>query len=498
MEARLQRERLYDLLQAHACNNQYFEVFALASATPNKKAILITVDCLRADHLSCYGYERRTSPLIDALADKGIRFENAFANGPNTPPCFRSILTSGYPFEFPRPEPFAPNVELLSEVLKRKGVRTAAIHSNPYLSAFYGFNRGWSYFKDFLSRNYISQYSKTKRSFGHLVRKHLPEMIREWWDSAATFSGLSRNPAENAEIITEDAMCWLRENKDLPSFLWIHYMDLHEPYFLADTKVKRQFSRKLSRLSQVRLNRIWTRALQGKPQNQKGENTQDIINVYDDKVRYVDENLSKFFGFLSQEGLADCTFTVLCADHGQELLDHESVGHGGDNFFDEILHIPLILLGPGLQSQVNRKLVSQLDITPTILDFYGIKTSKDYRSHSLLSTHANSLVITEGFPQRGPTYAIRTKKWKYICTRKKRRQLYNLDEDIGEMENLAQLEKTKAKEFQAIVERHIIWEAKLRTERRTVSEKEKTLSRTKKLKTRLHTLHRRSCNKVNI
>ena len=472
--------------------------FVLERATPDKKAILITVDCLRADHLSCYGYARRTSPLIDTLAVKGIRFENAFANGPNTPPCFRSILTSGYPFEFPRPEPFAPNVELLSEVLKRKGVRTAAIHSNPYLSAFYGFDRGWSYFKDFLSRDYVSRYSKTKRSFGYLVRKHLPEVIREWWDSAATFSGLSRNPTENAKTITEDAMSWLRENKDFPFFLWIHYMDLHEPYFLVDTKVKRKFSRKLSRLSQARLNCIWRRALQGNPQNQPGESIKDIINVYDDKVSYVDENLSKFFEFLSHEGLADCAFIILCADHGQELLDHESVGHGGDNFFDEILHIPLILFGLGLQSQVDRKLVSQLDITPTILDFYGIKTSKDYRGSSLLSTRTNSLVIAEGFPKRGPTYAIRTKKWKYIWTRKKKRQLYNLEEDNEEMENLIELERTKVEEFQAIIERHMIWEAKLRTERRTASEKEKTLSRMKKLKTKLHTLHGRSCHKVDI
>ena len=103
---------------------------------PHNKAILITIDCLRADHLKCYGYKRKTSPFLDYLAIKGVKFENAFANGPNTPSSFRSIFASGYPFEFIRPEPFAPDTVLLPEILTNNGVRTAAIHSNPHLSAF--------------------------------------------------------------------------------------------------------------------------------------------------------------------------------------------------------------------------------------------------------------------------------------------------------------------------------------------------------------------------
>ena len=142
-----------------------------------KKCILITIDCLRADHLSCYGYERKTAPFINHIADHGIRFVNAFANGPNTPPAFRAILASGYCFEFILKEPLAPETPLISEILYERGIKTAAIHSNPFLSAFYGYNRGWNYFNDFMKKD-LNAERKTRLST-YLVNKYLPEWILE-------------------------------------------------------------------------------------------------------------------------------------------------------------------------------------------------------------------------------------------------------------------------------------------------------------------------------
>ena len=106
----------------------------------NVNVILITVDCLRADHLNCYGYERRTMPFIDSLSTQGVKFEKFFATGHNTRSTFPSIFASVYPLELTSWLPLPQDIVLVSEILRQKGVKTAAVHSNPYLSSFYGYN----------------------------------------------------------------------------------------------------------------------------------------------------------------------------------------------------------------------------------------------------------------------------------------------------------------------------------------------------------------------
>ncbi|HEC93049.1 MAG TPA: hypothetical protein ENI51_08685 [Candidatus Atribacteria bacterium] len=115
--------------------------------------VLITVDCLRADHMSCYGYHRNTTPYMNSLAEKSLFFKNAFANGPNTRHSVPSFLTSTYPLLFLQEAQggkIHPGRKTIAEILKNNGYTTAAIHSNPYISAFYGYNRGFDFFNDFL------------------------------------------------------------------------------------------------------------------------------------------------------------------------------------------------------------------------------------------------------------------------------------------------------------------------------------------------------------
>jgi arylsulfatase A-like enzyme len=248
-------------------------------------------------------------------------------------------------------------------------------------------------------------------------------------------------------------------------------MDLHETYFLFNTRIKQKYSRQISRLSQVILDRAWKRAL--KDREPKLASIGGIINLYDDKLSYVDENLNELFSFLSSKEIVDSTLIILSSDHGQEFLDHGRVGHGSGGFYDEILHIPLILFGPRIQNGVNRRLVSQLDIAPTILNFYGIIAPKDYRGNNVLSTHTNRFVISEGFPRQGPIYAIRTEKWKYIRAKRQRAQLYNLEEDLKETKNVIDEEGAEAKEIESIIEEHMLWEEKRRRQRAIVYEQER-------------------------
>lgn len=423
-----------------------------------KNVILITIDCLRADHLSCYGYKRKTASFIDFLATEGALFENAFANGPFTVASFLSILASAYPLDFENQLPLPKNAVLISKILQKKGIQTAAIHSNPYLSAFHGYNRGWDFFVDFLHS------TPKERQIRDLIKKLLPKRVVglhrffKYFFATTTYKSY-----EDAEIITNCAISWLNRNKNFPFFLWLHYMDLHEPYLISNTNAKRKYSKNISRLSEI------------KSFSNVRKNKQDIEimrNIYDDKLGYVDENLKNFFDFLKNERLTTNTLILLTSDHGQEFLDHEYFGHSA-RFYDENLHIPLILFGSGIKKQSIENLVSQIDIAPTILHFYNIPIPKQYRGHSLLSNHTNKYMISEAahnkdgvyiqnnkiFPSEFRTYSIRTKKWKYIH-KEEGHELYNLIKDPKETRNIVDKEVAKAEEFESGIMNHILQEKK--------------------------------------
>ena len=113
-----------------------------------KNVILLTIDALRRDALGCYGNKNGLTPFIDSLQDKCIRFTKGQATGPYTQASFPGLLTSSYYLEYGKPRGLAPERTLVSEPLQRAGIVTAAFHSNPYICAYLGWNRGWDIFYD--------------------------------------------------------------------------------------------------------------------------------------------------------------------------------------------------------------------------------------------------------------------------------------------------------------------------------------------------------------
>jgi len=441
--------------------------------------ILVTIDCLRADHVGCYGYPRDTTPFIDSLAKEGMCFENAFANGPFTVVSFPSILASAYPLDFKNLLPFPEDAVLISEILQKKGIRTAAIHSNPYLSAFYGYNRGWDYFEDFLqSSNTKEEGSKRIR---RSVKKFFPRKVADLYFFLKLILGWYEPPYKNAEIITNHAVRWLGSNEKT-FFLWLHYMDLHEPYCICNANIKRKYSKNVSKWSQAKLLR---------KKDISHEDVETIINIYDDKLRYLDDCLKQLFHFLNNEELADDTIIILTSDHGQEFLDHGHYGHNA-KFYNELLHIPLILFGPGIEKRRTDKLVSQIDIAPTILYFYGIPPPREYRGHNLLSEHVNEYVISEAVhDEKGTyiqsheisqskfrTYAVITKNWKYIHKGNKC-ELYDLINDPKEKYDVSDTHKEIVKSLSKILDRHLTKRRRFQRER--IKEKIKKLKSLRKI-----------------
>jgi arylsulfatase A-like enzyme len=293
-----------------------------AGARPN--VLLITVDTLRADHLSSYGYAWKTSPQMDRLAAEGTRFERVYTVIPLTGPAHLSLFTSRYPQEHGarrNGEAIVAERPLLAfpQVLRANGYRTAAFVS------------GWPL---------NGRLTKIDDWFDHydeeLTRKY------QWFNSSRW-----------AEDVTPPAIDWLEKNSkgSRPFFLWVHYFDPHSPY---------DFRRHFADLPKNGA---------APPRRVHDEQMRERIRNYDTEIAYMDWHMGKLFAAVDRLGLRDSTLVVLTADHGESLGEHDYVGHGR-HLFDNILRVPLIVRLPGEapQAKVVSTPVSILDVAPTILD----------------------------------------------------------------------------------------------------------------------------------
>jgi arylsulfatase A-like enzyme len=327
-----------------------------APTRPN--VLLITVDTLRAAHLSSYGYAWKTSPYIDRLAQEGTRFDRAYTVIPLTGPAHLSLFTSRYPQEHGarrNGEAVSGEQTLLNlpQILRANGYRNAA---------------------------FISGWPLTSR----LTR------MNEWfddYDEELTRTYQLFNSGRWAEDVTPRAIEWMKKNagKGKPVFMWVHYFDPHSPYdFRKDfADLERNGSRDATRAGDKEM--------------------QERITNYDTEIAYMDWHMGKLFAALDELKLRDSTLVVLTADHGESLGEHDYVGHGR-HLFEDIIRIPLIVRFPGkvrAGSTVSAQ-VSLLDIAPTILDLtvHDKTARKNAPTTFVGSTLAPVLVRGERVPSR--------------------------------------------------------------------------------------------------
>ncbi len=308
-----------------------------------RSVIIISVDTLRADHLGCYGYERGTSPAIDALAADGVLFEDASATSPWTLPSHASLLTGLYPSRhgaIAANRSLSDNVAHMASLLAREGFTTAAVVNSIYLTRW-GLDRGFADFR----------------------------YVRE--------SAGDRLPS----AVTREAIRWLDGREDGRFFLFLHYYDVHSDYaslqdyekhFVepyegpADGSTAQMLNHRYGR---VRLNK------------------RDIVhlgNLYDAGIRQLDDQLAELFEHLKKSGVLDVATIVLTSDHGEEFLEHGGVLHGLTQH-QEVISIPLIVRGPGIPK--GRRVVtpaSLVDVMPTALDLLGVDAPNDIDGVSLV------------------------------------------------------------------------------------------------------------------
>jgi arylsulfatase A-like enzyme len=317
------------------------EVYTSAPEKDRPNIILISLDTLRAQNLGCYGYERNTSPFLDELAAEGTLFERAITPSATTAPSHMSVFTGLYPPTHAvrtGAESKAPGVTTIATTLRAAGYRTAAFTENGFVIREKGAGEGFG--------SYVEHAGDQKHGAPGFVK--------------VTFGQAGR---------------WLEKNRQSPFFLFIHTYQVHWPYD-PPPGYRKLFRKEVSDRVRPGL-RKWR-------------------DDYDREIRYLDDELKKFFGKLESAGLAKSTLVILLADHGEEFGEHGSFQHG-TAVFDEILRVPLIFWGPdripaGGRARVR---VSLIDIAPTILDFAGIEIPTPIEGMSLRPAIVEGAALAE-------------------------------------------------------------------------------------------------------
>ena len=389
---RLQHERVDD----PAADGHVFALWSRPilydSSEQQKKPnlVFITIDALRADHLSSAGYARATTPRLDQLAASGVRFTQAFTSAPMTVPSLPQIFTAAV---FPHAD--SPN--LLSSLFAGGIRRTRAFIHNPFLEYW------------------------------------LSIQARDGFDD---FKGTNRR----ADKITDAAIKWVRSHKDERFALYLHYLDTHTPYRTpaptATEFVDASYAGPIGdRFGDTE------GASSGK---YTGADRTRIIDLYDGSIRFVDTHIGRLLDFLATEKLLERTFVVVSADHGEELWEHGSFFHG-QSLYDELLHVPLLMRFPGAEHAggVVAEPVRSLDIVPTIADVLDLPAFPDFEGISLVPlagggtaaprlNYVRSANVT--YPYR---FAVRSPAYKLIDTVNPwTSELYDLSADPGEHKNI--------------------------------------------------------------
>lgn len=337
--------------------------------------VLITIDSLRADHVGAYGYDRDTTPNIDELAADSHVFTNAVAHACATRPSFPSILTSTQGMLYGGFDKLSDRQIPVAEPLSEAGYTTGGFHSNPYLSASFGYDRGFDTFSD--DQADPTHLSKLRRYVSNNLSGPIHDFLSFVYDKTEEHAGVDVGSYyQDATSLTDEAIQWA-ESAPEPWFLWVHYMDPHHPY--VPPKEFQVFGRTMSRRRGVKLRQ---RVLDDPSSLSDGER-EEIINLYDSEIRYVDHEVGRLLAELD-----DVTW-LLTADHGEELFDHGDFGHK-NRFYEEHVHVPFVIDGNG--SGVHEQLVGLDDVPVTILSLAGIDPPETYRGHDVFDSDRDAVL----------------------------------------------------------------------------------------------------------
>jgi arylsulfatase A-like enzyme len=369
-----------------------------------KSIVLVTVDCLRADHVGFMGYERPTSPFLDSLASESFVVPTAIVAGAPTYYSFPAILASRYPLALGRDVlGLGPDEPTLASVLRQAGYATASFGAaNPYISSRFGYEHGFDTFRDFLgdepaplsdekanaanSNGWASRLNrklqKNRPALGPLGMVY-DELYFEYCQRVTpvpdSLDALRRFPS--ADVIVDHTCTWLSSIGDAPFFLWLHLMDPHSPYYPKDAALTLMGQGPVTTYRARYLNSWWNRSDLGL--RRVAHHRDEIVGLYDAGIRWVDTQMARLTETLrGAKRWDDCIF-AFTADHGEEFLDHGGRYHPPSRLMEELIRVPLLLRVPGSEKRdVGKSPFSMVHLAPTLLHAAQLPVPADFQGRS--------------------------------------------------------------------------------------------------------------------
>jgi arylsulfatase A-like enzyme len=416
--------------------------------------LLISIDTLRADHLSCYGYERETTPNIDRLAAAGARFSRAYSTAVWTPPAHGSMLTGLYPSQHGVVDEnrLTDSIAPIAETLSGEGYETLGVVNNSQVGELTALHRGHRTFHEVWRG--VKAKTFVERGLRALNRKYLE---------------LRGANDHGAKQTTDIARQWIeqRGSAETPFYMFLHYIEPHNPILAPEPYRYRFADPRAAKIDRAKVNAVadnplicYTDPIELTP----AENAL-LEGLYDGEIAYVDSLIGGLMDCLKRSGHYDDTLIILTADHGEHFGEHGMYSHVS-SLYEPIVHIPLIVKFPGTDGGpgVCPGLAQLVDIVPTIAHFTGAEPphAAKLKGRSLNQADAASpgheFVFAEWegripyFVRKrligkdsaaicdrllAPMTMIRDERYKLIRREDGAEELYDLDGDPQESENLA-------------------------------------------------------------
>ena len=362
------------------------------SRPSNPNILLITLDTTRADRIGAYGYKLARTPVLDQLARDGVLFERAYTPAPLTLPVHASLMTGLYPPEHGlRTNGYgslSADRTTLGEILVAAGYDAGAFVASFVLDRKFGLNQGFQEYNDDL-----------------IGAKPTSDAIHRYRDG---------------RLVVDAALQWLGKPRYRPFFCWVHLYDPHAPYEDRSAEFGDAFAKSL----------------------------------YDGEIAYTDQQVGRLLDYLKQHPR---TIVIVVGDHGESLGEHHELQHGY-TLYNSTQHVPLLLRGvpqavPGTRVPTT---VSLVDVLPTLLEVLQLPAPAGISGRSFLDSLSGKSIASrdcyggtdDPFLQNGwsPLRSLTTERWKYIRTTKP--ELYDLQADPRELNNLAAGEPQRMRDFE--------------------------------------------------
>lgn len=416
---------------------------------PKKSVLLITVDCLRQDHVGCYGYNRDTTPQIDkfALRPTTTIYSNAYANGPGTRWALKSIMLGLYPNQIYGCGLPPHNGTCLSEIFSEQGYATGGFVNNGFLTESYHFDRGFEVFKD------VSYWSGKKSAIDRLGGK-----LEGFINNKRIFSLLKRifygikNTQQPGladgvygvtdEGVVSDAKNWVidKKNKGVPFFAWVHFMNAHMSWVIKKKHVKAMGLDEKSLLTN--------------PNEEFKEDAklpQSVTDSYDVAVRGVDEKIGDLLELVNNDDVV-----VITGDHGEELESLESFHKA--SLSENMARVPLLVKYPYQSKNIEKNTAQHIDIPPTVTAAAGISrfcNKWDGKNLDSIDSTSNRNIFLGICREDSDLYGVIDLPWKLIWNvSNDSYELYNLKNDKEEEVDVSEENVEVFQRLKKELERH--------------------------------------------